>query len=169
MFYFLKECISVTELKGSDLTHRGIPCWSSSWPHMIPASLVELNKAQEARGSSMLQHPRCRKSETAKTTRRKGGKPKRKNNNKQTSERLHEKNTRPAAVVREETDKVGKTEWEGAKWLKLWVTIFCAWKQPTCAGNSFANISKRAQVGLLGLVAMLSEQSVHNFLLQVSL
>lgn len=53
------------------------------------------------------------------------------------------------------------------KW--VYITILLVGKQSTCTGNTLANVSKGAQVGLLGLVAMLPEQRVHDLLLQVGL
>lgn len=49
------------------------------------------------------------------------------------------------------------------------ITILLARKYPACTGNSLANICKRAQVGLLGLVPMLPQQSVCDLLLQLCL
>lgn len=47
--------------------------------------------------------------------------------------------------------------WVKKRDTKRWfgVTILLVGKQPTCTGNTLANVSKGAQVGLLGLMAML--------------
>lgn len=50
---------------------------------------------------------------------------------------------------------------------KVNVTILLVGKQSTCTGNTLANVSKRAQVRLFGLVAMLPQQRVLDLLLQV--
>ena len=44
---------------------------------------------------------------------------------------------------------------ENFKKLKAGITVLLIGKQPTCTGNTLADVSQRAQVGLLGLVAML--------------
>lgn len=47
------------------------------------------------------------------------------------------------------------------------VTVLLVGKQPACTGDTLADVCKRAQVGLLGLVAMFAQQRVDDLLLQV--
>ena len=49
------------------------------------------------------------------------------------------------------------------------ITILLVGKQPTCTGDRLADVGQRAQVGLLGLVAMFPEQRVRHLLPQLRL
>lgn len=49
------------------------------------------------------------------------------------------------------------------------ITVLLVGKQPTCTGDRLADVSQGAQVGLLGLVTVFSQQCVHHLVPQVSL
>ena len=49
------------------------------------------------------------------------------------------------------------------------ITVLRVGKQPTCTGDRLPDVRQRAQVGLLGLVAMSPEQRVHDLVLQLGL
>lgn len=49
------------------------------------------------------------------------------------------------------------------------VTVVLVGKEPTCAGDRAAHVGQRAQVGLLGLVAVPAQQRRRHLLLQLGL
>lgn len=49
------------------------------------------------------------------------------------------------------------------------ITIIRVGKHPTCTGDRLANVSQGAQVGFLGLVTMLPQQGIGDFILEVCL